>query len=409
MLLKNIEGKKLFSIDILNKFLFILIALYCFFSGAQVYNASYSIITGLVIIAIILSCLGNIKYVLYKMPKEVYWALGIFLTCILTASIAIGDIRSVKKSLIFGYWMLPLFFIYLLNNRKLHKISINVGLHSALFVTSSSAIIEFLKIHRRVDGIYGQPNHLASMLDLLLPFCIMSLAYVYSKTKNKLLVAVLSVNVIAGLYALHISGSRGGLLGVVLGLVSTTIIYIVKNYKLKNNRALYICVATISILSICSLGVSLANMKRGYDYERVALVKSSYNMWKDHKIVGVGVANWAYEYQNKYILPEAKEPKLDMPHNVFAYFFSTSGIIGGFGYCVCMIILTLVLIRNLNIGNWYCIAMLWALFAINLHGCVDVGLTLKSAARLFYMCLGIALAEIVNTRNISRGKDNDKL
>ena len=89
-------------------------------------------------------------------------------------------------------------------------------------------------------------------------------------------------------------------------------------------------------------------------------------MWKDHKLLGVGLANWRKEYTTHYVDKEevrkaahqyyiylkqkkcgkysAKEDAawqkaalraelgFRLPHNVTVWFFSTTGILGGVGY-----------------------------------------------------------------------------
>lgn len=57
-------------------------------------------------------------------------------------------------------------------------------------------------------------------------------------------------------------------------------------------------------------------------------------MWKDHKIIGIGLANWKVAYEKEYILPEVKEHDLTMPHNVFMIFLSQTGIIGILDYFI---------------------------------------------------------------------------
>lgn len=93
-------------------------------------------------------------------------------------------------------------------------------------------------------------------------------------------------------------------------------------------------------------GAQIDKLSRSYDYERILLWTSSYHMWEDHKIVGVGLANWKDAYQQKYILPEAKEPDLTMPHNVFMIFLSQTGIIGTLGYLIFVIGTMVFLIKR---------------------------------------------------------------
>lgn len=47
--------------------------------------------------------------------------------------------------------------------------------------------------------------------------------------------------------------------------------------------------------------------------------------------------------------------------------------------------------------NIYAQAMLWSLIAINIHGLVDAGITMKAAMRLFSGLMGITLANIYAT------------
>lgn len=392
-----------------NKYLSFIVALYCFVSGAQIYNATYSIGTVLVVLCILLFCRKYVKEALLQVPKAVYWSLGVFSSSILISSIAIGSLPSIRLSLIMIYWMLPLFLIYMLNYKHIYDYSICFGLQLALLVTSVYGIRQFLQAHRRVISVYGQPNHLASMLDILLPFCVLSIIYVYRKNNSKLLAALMSINVAMGVYTLIISGSRGGMLGVSMGLIVMLLWYLLKNCSLKKYVVAYCCLFFMLCAGVIGFTSNIHKFSRSYDSERILLIKSSYNMWNDHKLVGVGTANWAQEYHTKYMFREAKEPHLGMPHNILAYFFSTAGIIGGMGYCACMLMLILFVSRYLRFGNWYCIAMLWALVAINVHGMVDVGITLKSAARLFYTCLGIVAAEVVSLQILDKGmKRNDQ-
>ena len=80
-----------------------------------------------------------------------------------------------------------------------------------------------------------------------------------------------------------------------------------------------------------------------------------------------------------------------------AYFFSTSGLIGGIGYIVFIVGIFVFLIRHLHKCKnkqiiFIILAMLWGLFAINIHGMVDVGLNNKFVMRLFSGMLGLTAA-----------------
>ena len=162
----------------------------------------------------------------------------------------------------------------------------------------------------------------------------------------------------------------------------------------------------VTILVILGVGIGIAThgvangISRSYDYERIYLQKSSIQMWKDHKVLGVGLHNWAKEYQEHYIMSQAKEKNLTYSHNVITWFFSTTGIIGGIGYLFFVIYPIYIMFRFIKkYGlNYYILAGLWLWIGVNLHGMVDVGITMKSAARVAALCLGFCMIELQNCK-----------
>ena len=235
------------------------------------------------------------------------------------------------------------------------------------------------------------------MMDILLPFATMFILKNVNECKNKIAGIILFIPIFLGLYALILSGSRGGLLGIFLGFLFCVVCYALRNLKLTH---FFLILSSVIILFVGTAFIAYDSMpelfQRKYDTERLLLIESSYNMWNDNKLFGVGLSNWEEEYNDKYKLPQAKE-KLDMPHNILAFFFSTSGLIGGIGYIIFIAGIFIFFIKHLhNCKNkqkiFIILAMLWALFAINIHGMVDVGLNNKFVMRLFSGMLGLTAA-----------------
>ena len=183
-------------------------------------------------------------------------------------------------------------------------------------------------------------------------------------------------------------------------------------------------------------GITLGGTNaHGYDDAvRLRLVKHSYYLWQDHKLYGVGLANWATRYVERYRneyktrlkaweqntagtqgtnkkVPKkaeiAKKYSIEMgkefaistvirhkiPHNSIAWFFTTTGVIGGIGYMTFVIgylCLFLQLIKKYP-EEWIVLAGFWVFVAVGIHGLVDVGIAYKAAARLLYLMLGLAL------------------
>ncbi|WP_162177212.1 O-antigen ligase family protein, partial [Mitsuokella jalaludinii] len=132
-----------------------------------------------------------------------------------------------------------------------------------------------------------------------------------------------------GVYTLLMTKTRGAIIGVLIGgVLLAALLYSIK----KNNVKKTVLMILVSLAIVGCIGaVTVQSFHRSYDYERVLLLKSSYAMWEDHKLYGVGFRHWAREYPN-YISPAAREPDLTIPHNVIASFFDETGIIGGFGF-----------------------------------------------------------------------------
>ena len=117
-------------------------------------------------------------------------------------------------------------------------------------------------------------------------------------------------------------------------------------------------------------------------------------MWEEHKLFGVGMGNWQKEYQQHYILPQAKEPNLPFPHNNIASFFSMSGTVGGIGYLIFSLGSMVFLIKKIHErpDSYYAYAMLWVCVAIFSHGMVDNTLYNKDITRMFYGMWGITMS-----------------
>ena len=67
--------------------------------------------------------------------------------------------------------------------------------------------------------------------------------------------------------------------------------------------------------------------------ERPLIWLSTYKMWEDHKILGIGASEWKAAYAGPYRPMESHEAGiLTHPHNMPLYFLATGGIVGGVGY-----------------------------------------------------------------------------
>lgn len=336
---------------------------------------------------------------LLRVPILISGAFIIFLVAILISSLAVNDYRSIDKALDWWRYSATALLMYMLVLDKRCETSIFYGFLVALGCLSVFGLYEYIDggCAKRIMSLSKHPNHFASMLDMILPFCIIYFIELIRNKKMANINMTISFFVITlGVVCLFLTGSRGGIIGTSIGLLLSFVICCIKNLNFKSFMKYFTVVSMVTVISLGALFCfNGGKFTRSYDNERLLLIESSYNMWSDNKIFGIGLRNWKTQYQNKYILPEAKERKLTVPHNIFAYYFATTGLVGGIGFCMFLVVILKYLIKNLSIRNemfFVAFAMIWSFLAINIHGLVDVGITIEKIYRLFCAEVGITVA-----------------
>lgn len=374
-----------------------LIVLFIVFSLANsVYNAAVSISMAIASIYILFDCFRTKSLKGFYLPRAIYISIICFLGSVLLSSLFIRDSESVNFAIKYIYWSVPFFILfYLCSDEKVQK-SILYAMVGSIFFTSGYSIYQFhLKpVGSRIGGFYANPNFFAVLLILVLPFLIMFLIDYIKKNNVTYFSGIYFGTIILGMFALYLTGSRGAMLGFTLGGIFLLVLcgLLRKQFKMLIAAIL----VTMMIVVIIISGKVTGGVTRSYDMERIYLLESSYHMWTEHKILGVGLNNWASEYQTKYILPQAKERNLIIPHNTVAWFFSATGILGGVGFLFFSFGILFFLVRMIikNPENFWVLAMLWSFVGFSIHGLLDVGITMKSANRLFFALLGITVASL---------------
>ena len=378
-----------------NIFLF----LYTTFLISTLSNAGVSISVSLLCVVIIYLYVKNFKKILW--PDKTFLAIYIvFFGSLLLSAVISGDLKSISETIKYIYWTLPFWVVYLSEKRSFSIESWGYGTSLSLLVVSVYSIYQFitLPLGTRITGTFANPNGFVGVLETSLPILI---AFYWSygekniKQYHQLIKYILLGIIGMTVFVLLATQSRGGIAGAFIG----GIVVFLMRYRNKigiqyNNRKNIACalILAAAVSGVAFLGLS--TFQRSYDNERMLLIQSSYAMWKDNPVYGVGFSNWKEQYQSHYISPMAKEPNLPMPHNNVAFFFSITGIIGGIGYIVFTIGLLLLLIKKIvkYPQNVYYQAALWSFIAISVHGFVDSGITNKFNMQILFLCLGIAFA-----------------
>ncbi|MBM6732311.1 O-antigen ligase family protein [Megasphaera stantonii] len=376
-----------------------LICLYIFFLCSTISNAGYSISLSLLLIFAMVEIVK--KKIKIKIPPFSFDIIYLaFFGLLIIAAVGSGEKEAIESTLQFFYYTIPFIFLYLVFQYRFCERALQVGIFSAAVVLIGFSAYQFitLPIGTRISSIFVSPNRLPMVLEVFFPF-MGSFLFMYYKRENRNFIVFIGMGVVLLLtvIALLLTQSRGGIIGIAFGFLFLLIVRFsflqTSGGKLKKG---FIFLSTIIFISGIGGWATQNILQRSYDMERILLLKSSYEMWSDHKLYGVGFDRWDEEYQEKYISPVAKEKKLDMPHNTVAFFFSATGSVGGIGYLLFIFGTIIILVKKMidYPENMYLQAMLWAFIAMFAHGLVDAGITNKFAARLLFGFLGITMASL---------------
>lgn len=418
----------------------VLAALIVFSASSDINNINIGISMGLAGAYIVYHCIKNRSLQVFYIPKENLLGMVVFLGAVLLSSILIKDLGSINVAGSYIYWTLPFFVITWLGNLADIRYAAVAGGIISVFVTGLCSLLmsyvhqhkdaylqirQYLKHHKsgllvvlysflvlhmkdvfRMRGRIGafdsaNPNFYGTLLIGILPLLILALRSAALR-KNKLFASLDICAILLGCRALWMTGSRGAVAAMFMGGLYILLVYVFVNKKIKVLLAGLALGAVFAGL-VLSSGISGRSYLKE-DVERRCLLQSSYHMWLDHKITGVGLDNWAPVYVKSYILKEARrrDVSIGASHNAVAWFFSATGLIGGTGYLFFLLYYIVLLTRKIKRrpDQWMLYAGLWVFIAINLHGMVDMGIILKQGARLLYLILGLALVRQVDDENI---------
>lgn len=383
-----------------------ILILYSFSLFSNISTAIYNITLGILSIFLFSAYLK--KYKMHK-RKYIFRRNGfialylIFIVSLIFAAIGLGQESSIKYTFNYILFTLPfwiLFLLLILDSKYVAFIQIGIliaGLYYLVQVISLGNLV----FTERVSVSFGSANRFAMVLEIILPFFSLSL-YPFSKFRGKHLAysiafMILLITTLGLFVALLATQSRGGIAACGVSFLAVLLMWIFQNkHSFRLIKKLFLFFIILIIFAAGSVFITLHVAHRSYDQERLLLLQSTFHMWENHKLFGIGMGNWQKEYQQHYILPQAKEPALPFPHNNTASFFSMSGTIGGIGYLIFSLGSMVFLIKKIDEGqdNYYVYAMLWVSVAIFSHGMVDNTLYNKDITRMFYGMWGITIASL---------------
>jgi len=330
-----------------------------------------------------------------KLDKGLLRAIGVFLLVVLLSAIfADTPIDAINRLWTYIYRMFPLVLAIFFIRSKEQLIKVLVVMGASIVVADGYAIWQGLHGDYRAAAFSSTPMSLGGCLVQLIP-----LLFIVGLEGENIGTSTKTYFIGAGMLsfvALIYNGTRGAWIAIICVFLIYGILNVKKNIKVVIGSILAVCLLTgVTVMHVPILKeriYSISDMKNQANSERILLWKSSWNMFIDHPLVGVGAGNFSNVYRPKYISPEAKEPELGHAHNNFFQMLAETGIIGlgSFIYMFGYILYSMYRKYILNHKEVLALATFMVTLSLLIQGLTEFNFGNSAVIRMYWFILGLA-------------------
>lgn len=151
----------------------------------------------------------------------------------------------------------------------------------------------FYQDQQRFTSFYGSPPEVGMLLDILIPFSAAIGAYYWADRRWRIATVLL---IPLEFLALILTETRGSYLALAAALIIGMFIWLHKN-KHSISKTIKHGIYGAMLLAACgavggTLYVGSSSAQRMIGGERLLMWESSYYMWKDHPLLGIGLSKW---------------------------------------------------------------------------------------------------------------------
>jgi len=308
--------------------------------------------------------------------------------------------------------MLPFFLLLFVADEETNIWStVWVGIACALLLISLDTLPYAFLGQVPLRGNFGWHNTLGGTLAVFLPVFYFG---IYKRIENHILVGCGLLLIAVTFILMVLTESRGAL----LGLFSSVVLFLGAIALKKNWRIKKIC--SMIIIAVVLVGAFVVtttfmglNLNRNIAKDgRVALIESSWHMFLDHPLLGVGVGNWREQYDNVYGVNNI-EKHIDSPHNIFLQELNEAGIIGlsgllalfGFQYHYLLKSARADIKSGMPKLQWS-FAILLTYTVVLVHGQVDYIFFQRSYQMFYWLLWGVYCWDSVYKKSFTKGNLN---
>lgn len=327
--------------------------------------------------------------------KKYFIAIGLFTLTMLLSALFSGDIMyGLNRWADMWIWrFMPFVVVLFLLNNYIDAKKVMLTAFAGITVTSVYAVYQGLAGMSRANGFYGHPMTLGGWLCIFLPLLLIEFFEKKLLKQYHWLAGLAFCICSAGLV---FNATRGAWLavGIVCGLL--LIYYMLKSKRNMVIGALFIILISVLLVNNTKFMHRLDTIDDFNKYqsntERILIWKSAWNMFKDHPILGVGLGQYTVNYQQKYILPQAKEPNLTHAHNNFIQMLAENGIVGFGGF---IIMFGYIILKNfidwLKTKNVYALMITFSTICLLLQGFTEYNVGNSAVIKMYWLILGLVV------------------
>lgn len=342
-----------------------------------------------------------------KIAKSVYSPVILFLIAGLV-SVYISPDKTVALGQFKALFIDPLMIAWLvLSYLKASSIDWSIwGLAGSSLIVSVYSVTQKLlgnvTVDNRVVGIFGyNPNYTALFLaPIIIVTSIWFLVISWQKKNYVTLGFGIFLSAI-NFTALYLTGSRGGLLALVGGVV----FYLILKFWpiIRTKLWLKLGIGTIIIVSIImafwvfkpnfSLDPAVGGRITSSNNIRVQIWQTSLELGAKHPFLGLGLGNYQNAFsdltKNRVNFPEFITPLALTPHNLFLMFWLSTGILGLIAFVWLVIIFFRIGFKKTD--NFVSLALMAAMSVIIIQGLVDTPYFKNDLSLIFWLIVGFVL------------------
>lgn len=366
------------------------------FSAAQF---TYSVIS-FIAICVMLFC---------KQKKRIYWphnpyvnkvivGIGIFYSFLFIASLISKDFRNVQWAAAYSGYALPFFMCWWVREQVEVDEGVKWGILVGSCVNFGIGIYEMWSWPEgmRVMSLFLYPNKFGVFIVLIMPVLI----YFWNKEKNYIIKILMGFVCFGGILCLYGTESRSATIGLFAGCALAGILFALQSREILRKKLIKtICVSVVLCLVLGGgITFNVIQERQGvskWGGERALMLEASYEMWNDHKFAGVGLAHWEENYySDKYHPEKGEELELGYSHNMIAQFFSTTGILGGIGYLLFLVITftSIFQIMKWTYNKTAAVCLMAIFCGFTIQGLAEQTIIYNTGARIYFALIGYLFA-----------------